>query len=808
MWAPQTPTPPKRKTAKMSKQEQKTTKLPKGIKSNKKRPLWFRILKWSLLSGLVLTALGAATIAFVFWYYSRDLPEISTIKSFKAKQVVIIEDATGERVGEIFADNSRRSVVPYEQVPQIVIDSFVAAEDAKFWSHAGIDYRGMVRAFFANLGSGEAKQGASTITQQVVKTFFLTPKKTFKRKIQEIILARRLEKNLTKKEILGLYMNQIYFGHNRYGVQEAARFYFGKDVQDVTIGEAALLAGLPQSPENISPRKNATRAKERQTYVLNRLAETGKISREDAKLWIDTPIAVANDPFPKLGSAPEWVDLVRAELVELKGAGAIDTLGATVRTTLDVKLQAAAQDALEKGLRAVDARQKIGRPKRKLKPEQVSTELAKLAKRLPAKGLEPKTTYEAIVTAVPDNGELEVDLGGRKAVVLLGVPSDERFNPPDQAGVRKAPAQRFAVNDVIDVAVAPDDGKKAKSNLPRVGLAPGPEGAVVVIEVKTRKVKALVGGYSSKVAGFNRATMAKRQPGSSFKPFVFAAAIESGKYTAAKTVADAPDVFELWRPQNYGRSFEGDVRLRYALARSINTVAIRVAHDVGVARIAELAEKMGIHSTLPRELSLSLGSGEVTPLDMTNAIATFAAGGKVAAPRFVDSIDGQDTPPVTTEQVLAPEVAYVVTDMMQSVVQEGTGQLAKKVGVPIAGKTGTSNDARDTWFIGMTPDYVIGVWVGNDDNTALGGKETGGTTAVPIFVDVAKAMGLKPKPFVRPAKVVEAKIDKTTGLRSPVGAPKGTFYTEVFVEGTAPTEVAPMPGDVTSDNVVTGEYED
>jgi penicillin-binding protein 1A len=643
----------------------------------------------------------------------------------------------------------------------------------------------------------------------VVKTFFLTPKKTFKRKIQEIILARRLEKNLSKKEILGLYMNQIYFGHGRYGVQEAARFYFGKDVQDVTVGEAALLAGLPQSPENISPRKNADRAKARQTYVLNRLAETGKITREEAKQWIDMPIAVADDPFPKLGSAPEWVDLVRAELVELKGAGAIETLGATVRTTLDVKLQAAAQDALEKGLRAVDARHKIGRPKRKLKPEQVTTELAKLAKRLPpGGGVLPKQTYDAIVTAVPDNGELEVDLGGYKAVVLLGVPSDDRFNPPDEQGVRKAPAQRFAVNDVIEVAIAPDDGKKPKSPLPRVGLASGPEGAVVVIEVKTRKVKALVGGYSSKVAGFNRATMAKRQPGSSFKPFVYAAAIQSGKFTAAKTVADAPDVFELWRPQNYGRNFEGDVRLRYALARSINTVAIRVAHDTGVASIAELAEKMGINSTLPRELSLSLGSGEVTPLDMTNAIATFAAGGKVATPRFVDSIDGQDTPPVTTEQVLSPEIAYVVTDMMQSVVQEGTGPLAKKVGVPIAGKTGTSNDARDTWFVGMTPDYVIGVWVGNDDNTPLGGKETGGTTAVPIFVDVAKSMGLKPKSFARPAKVVEAKIDKATGLLSPVGAPKGSYYSEVFVEGTVPVETAPMPGDVTSDNVVTGEYED
>jgi len=342
-----------------------------------------------------------------------------------------------------------------------------------------------------------------------------------------------------------------------------------------------------------------------------------------------------------------------------------------------------------------------------------------------------------------------------------------------------------------------------------VRLAPGPEGAVVVLKVPTREVAAIVGGFSSRAAGFNRAIQAKRQPGSSFKPFVYAAAIDSGKYTAASIVNDAPEVYDLWKPQNYAKdTFEGPVRLRYALAKSINTVAIRVANDVTPDAIASLATRMGISSNLPRELSLALGSGEVTPLEMTNAIASFAAGGKLAAPRFVSTIDGVAATGDPAVEVLRPEVAYVVTDMMRSVVNEGTGIAASKLGIPLAGKTGTSNDARDVWFVGITPDWAVGVWVGNDDNRALGKRETGGVTAVPIFVDVARAIAPAPKKFPRPAGVVEARIDKATGLLSPDGAPEGTWLSEVFLTGTAPTEIAPLPGEVDENTFVTDEYGD
>ena len=672
----------------------------------------------------------------------------------------------------------------------------------------------------------------------MVKTFLLSPERTFQRKIQEIILARRLESSLTKQEIMTLYMNQIYFGHGRYGIEEAARFYFGKDVGELNVGEAAMLAGLPQSPENISPRKNPRRAKERQSYVLNQLAAMQKITVAEAQKWIDAPIQVVDRPFPELGSAPEWVDLVKRDLVKRFGGdeAALDRAGTTVRTTLDPSLQAVAQRALQNGLRAVDKRHGIGRPERSVKPDKIEAEVARLAKKLARGGPLAKETYDAVVTQVSDEDhELVVDLGGYEASVLLGGEDDARFNPPDHDGKVKAPGERFKPGDVVSVmlAAAPaaskpsgkpatdddDDARPAKAAAAaapkharhRAVFAPGPEGAVVIIDLKSRKIRALIGGYASKVAGFDRATMAHRQPGSSFKPYVYAAAIDSGKYTPASIINDAPESFNqfpTWRPKNFetGR-YEGPVRLRYALSRSINTVSLQLAYNLKPETIVALARKMGIASELTPELSIALGSNEVTPLENTNAVATLATGGIAAPPQLIDAIDGKQVPPPAGEQVLRPEVAYVVADMMRSVVTEGTASLAAPLKIPIAGKTGTSNDARDTWFIGLTPDYAIGVWIGYDDNRSMG-HETGGVVAVPVYVEIMKQMNQPAKAFPRPPHVVEATIDKATGLLAPDGAPKQTTLTEVFVEGTQPTEVAAMPGDVTEDNKTKAEYED
>ncbi|MDQ3341648.1 MAG: PBP1A family penicillin-binding protein [Myxococcota bacterium] len=812
MWSPQQPATP---TAHPRK-----GKPGKPGKPKKRRPLWLTILKWTFIVGFACTALLVATVAFVFWMYGRDpsLPDYKTLSDYKPKQVIAVLDANDRRIGEVFGPDKkieRRTFVAYDKLPAHVVDSFVAAEDNRFWQHAGVDYWGMFRAFLTNVRSGK-RHGASTITQQVVKTFLLTPEKTFKRKIQEIIIARRLEKSLTKQEIMTLYLNQIYFGNNRYGIQEAARFYFGKDVANISVGEAALLAALPQRPEELAPnrKKNQAAAKARQIYVLNQLVAMKKLQPADAQKWMDAPIAVVEDPFPLMDTAPEWIARVRGELIDdLKKRGKkedeLDRMGGTVRTTLDPGMQANAQRALQNGLRAVDKRHKVGRPQRNVKPDAVDAEIAKLAKSFPGK-LKAKETYAAVVTAVHDtDNELVVDLGNYKAAIVLGDDIDARFNP-DQ----KKPNERFKIGDVVEVAVAAGEAK-IKHAEKRVAFAPGPEGAVVVIEVKSRKVRALVGGYQSKRYGLNRATDAKRQPGSSFKPFVFGAGIEAGKFTAGTRVPDTLQHFEqvgkAWKPKNYDGKTDGFVLLRNALARSINTVSIKVAVDTTPQAIVAYAHKLGIESDLPAETSIALGSGEVTPLEMTNAITTYAAGGIHAKPQFVEAINGKATAAPAGERVVDEKVAYVVTDMMRSVVTSGTGHLANALKIPIAGKTGTSNEAKDVWFVAFTPEYVVGVWIGYDEPQPMG-KETGGTTAVPVFVELMKTMNQPAKAFARPAGIVEAKINKSSqeymGKLAPEGAEKGSMMTEIYIKGTEPTEYAPLDSEVTESNLSDSEYQD
>jgi penicillin-binding protein 1A len=408
-----------------------------------------------------------------------------------------------------------------------------------------------------------------------------------------------------------------------------------------------------------------------------------------------------------------------------------------------------------------------------------------------------------------EDKELVVDLGKYKAAIALGGELDARFNPDG-----KKPSERFKVGDVVEVA-APVGEAKLEHAEHRVAFAPGPEGAVVVIEVKTRKVRALVGGYHSKKYGLNRATDAHRQPGSSFKPFVFGAGIEAGKFTAGTRVPDTLQFFEqvgkAWKPKNYDGKTEGFVLLRNALARSINTVSIKVAMDTTPQAVVAYAHKLGIESKLPEETSIALGSGEVTPLEMTNAIATYAAGGIHAKPRFVEAINGKPVAAEQGERVVDEKVAYVVTDMMRSVVTSGTGHLANALKIPIAGKTGTSNDAKDVWFVGFTPEYVIGVWIGYDEPKEMG-KETGGTTAVPVFVELMKTMNQPAKSFSKPAGIVDVKINKSSqehmGKRAPDGADKATVMTEIYIKGTEPTEEAPLDTEITESNLSDSEYGD
>jgi penicillin-binding protein 1A len=728
--------------------------------------------------------------------------------------------------------------VTFDKIPKLVVDAFVAAEDNTFWTHGGIDYQGMLRAFLANLRAGHTKEGASTITQQVVKNLLLGSQRTFRRKIQEIILARRLEHALSKQEIMTIYLNQIPFGRNRFGVEEAAKFYFGKDIWQVNVGEAAMLAGMPKEPEALAKallfHKNPQRAKDRQTYVLNQMAKLGFITPAEAQKWIDAPIQVVQDPFAEMGSAPEWVELVKEELVKTHGEAALDTLGARVRTTLDPTLQAIAQKALQDGLRKVDARHAIARPLHHYDgSKQIAAELDKLAKHLPAHGPDGKDVYQGVVTAVHDQPPgLDVDLGHWQGYLALDGELDrERYNPPDDKGKRKAPGERFKVGDLVQVVLAsaappaPGDDAPAPSKHPghELAFAPGPEGAVVIMEVKTRKVRALVGGFDTKAGGFDRATMAHRQAGSSFKPFVYATSFDQAATaqchandpnsptfcgTPATVVNDAPEQIDKWKPKNFEEDYAGPVRLRDALARSINTVSIRIAGEAKPENIITLAHKMGIQSELPDEISLALGAGEVTPLEMVDAYSTIADGGIARPPRFIDAIDGKTLPATDGVQALSPEVAYVMANMMESVTTTGTAaRVGAALKIPIAGKTGTSNDARDCWFIGMTPDYAVGVWVGYDDPRPMPGEQ-GARVAAPIFTDILEQWKQPAKEFVRPPHVVDVTIDKATGLLAPDGSQKDTTMDEVFVEGTQPTSVAPKPGEATESSSVTGEYGD
>ena len=825
----------------------------------RRRPIWISLIKWGAILGVVGAVLGVSTIAFVFWMYGRDpsLPEIDKLESYQFKQTTKILDRNDHLVGTL--GKERRTYVPYDKIPPFVIDSFVAAEDNKFWTHGGIDYVGMGRAFFANLRAGHTKEGASTITQQVVKNMLLTSERSFKRKIQEIVLARRLEKALTKQEIISLYVNQIDFGRNRYGVEEAALYYFGKHIKDVNIGEAALLASMPKSPESFARALIAFRdrgevgpvlldLKGRQSYVLGQLVTIGKLTAAEAQKWREAKIQVVKSRGPESSTAPEWVDLVKLQLLadKTKGDAVLDQ-GTIVRTTLDPDLQAKALAALQAGLRAVDKRHKIGLPIRSVKPEKLEAELVRLAKKMSGETLKAKTPYDAIVTVVHDADlELEVDLGGNPGTLALGDGADARYNPD-----KKKPSERFKVGDVLEVWIAPggplddepakpkqvatkkptkddeDDAPapvKLKHGTRRVIFEPGPEGAVVIIDVKTRKVRALVGGYTPHLGDYNRATMARRQPGSSFKPVIYAAAYARAEDTKchandstsrqlcgtpASIVNDAPEVFDLWKPENFETGeYLGPVRLRDALAKSINTVSIRMTSDLQPKTVVAMAHKLGIKSELPEEMAISLGAGEVTPIEMTNAYATFASGGILAEPTFIEAVNGTAPPAQHGEQVITPEVAYVITDTMRSVVTEGTAaMIGAKIKVPISGKTGTSNKAKDTWFIGMTPEYVIGVWCGFDDPREMKGEQ-GARVAAPIFLEIAKDMNLPNKAFPRPAHVVEATIDRQTGLLAPEGAPKNTTLTEVFVEGTQPTEVAPKPGEATESSSVTNEYGD
>jgi penicillin-binding protein 1A len=768
------------------------------------RPAWLRVARIAAALTLLGFFAGVAGLVGLFSYYGSDprLPNLSRLDAYHPKQVTRILDRDGTPIGELGSE--KRTVVPYDAIPKILIQAVTSAEDADYFKHSGLDYRGMVRAFIENVLRGRTAQGGSTITQQVVKTMLLTPERTMRRKVQEIILARQLSEKLSKEDVLALYLNQIYYGHGRYGCEEAARYFFGKSVRDIDLAEAALLAGLPQSPERLSPRKHPEAAKTRQRYVLGQLAEHGFIDRATADRVAAQPIRLAREPASARGTAAEAVDSVGRVLADRLGEPAAFESGTTVATTIDAHLQELARTSLERGLEDLDSRQGFRGPSGHLTGKALEKHRHELAK-AHGGGLRDADIVEGVVVRIekdeknPRGGKMFVDVGageGKEGVVDFTL-------EPRYAKGPKPLGERFKPDDLVRVRLATDRPHPEDGPVP-LALELGPQAAMVVMDPSSREILALVGGYDYHPGGFDRSQRAHRQPGSAFKPIVYGAAIEGRRITPASVINDAPEVYELWKPQNYEKEeFRGPVRVRTALAQSINTVAIKVLSDVGLDPVRAFATRVGITSPIAPDvgLSLALGSLVVTPLELTNAYATFASGGMMAPPVLIRALGNTKEAAPPPVPAVKPEVAYVMVSLMRSVIDEGTahGAIAGKLRRPAAGKTGTSNGQRDAWFVGFTPDLLCGVWVGFDDMKKLGRGEAGGKTAAPIWVDfMAKAtVGRPTKDFVQPPGVVVQRIDKATGLLSAPGQETGTLD-EVFLDGTAPTAQAPAAGEEAS----------
>ena len=751
-------------------------------------------LRWFLrvLALVVVLALVAvASFGGVVGYYGQDLPDVHSLRTLREPETTRIVDRDGELLGELFEE--RRSVVPLERIPRVLVLSVLAAEDADFYRHEGFDTLGLARALGRGILSGGDFRGTSTITQQVVKNLLLTSERSVARKIRELILARELEAEFTKDEILGLYLNHINFGHGRYGVGEAARFYFGCDVEELTLAQASLLAGIPQSPTHLSPRTHPEAARRRQRYVLDQLEEKREeywpdLSLEDITAAREAPIELA--PWPESNmAAPEVVEIARSLLNDLVGEEEARRGGYVVHTSIDGALQRAARASVREGLEAWDERHDARAPVERPRPRHASDRPPRLET---VEELRVGGTYDSVVVARDDaTGLITLDLSGHEATASLTDLS--RYNPEGLT------ASRFIEDGArirASVLSLPTAGEEEPHIRARLEL--GPEASAVVIDPRTREVLAMVGGYETS-AGFNRATDALRQPGSTFKPLVYGFGIHSRALTPATLLIDAPGVYDAWQPHNYETwEFHGEMRLRDALAASVNQIAVRAIEQLGPEPVAGFARELGITSHLDPSLALALGASEVRPIELANAYATFAAGGRFEAYRVVTRIERRDGTDIAlparepARDVMTPAEAYVMTSLLRSVVESptGTARAARALGRAVVGKTGTSNEACDVWFAGYSADLVAVVWVGFDDHRTLGRRESGGRTALPIWIDLMRAghEGRAPADFAVPSGVVTARIDPATGLLAYEN--QEDAIDEVFVEGTEPHDAA------------------
>jgi len=761
-----------------------------------------------LFLGLFLLFIISTAAGAIFLYYiTKGLPSIASLKDYRPSIITRVYADNNELIDEFYLED--RKVIQITRVPKYVTQAFVAAEDARFFHHSGVDLHGIARAFLKNLKAGTIVQGGSTITQQVAKSLFLTPEKSYIRKLKEAILAYKIDKYLKKYEILNLYLNHIYLGHGTYGLEAASQRYFGKSAQDLTLAETALLAGLPKAPNRYSPYFHPRRAHIRQSYVLNRMAEDGYITEEEKIEALATPIALQTSKY-KEKIAPYFTENVRRYIQSSYGSDVLYKEGLEVYTTLNVDMQRAATEAIKKGLRELDKRQGYRGPLQKISRETFDSFLEKMNDDMKDTPLEKNQIVKALVTEI-DSTEKTVHLqvGTSKGIIILKDMSWARRPDPNVAyntARVKDPADVLNIGDVIQARILDIENTETEQIL-KLALEQEPvaQGALLCMDTETGGIKAMVGGGDYKKSEFNRATQSRRQPGSAFKPFIYAAAFDKG-LTPATIIMDTPIIFKdtlkdsTWKPRNYEEKFYGPTTMRTALVKSRNLVTIKVLKDIGINYAADYAANMGITSPVARDLSMALGSSGVTLEEMVRAYGVFANNGKKVKPYFIKKIVDrtnhvfEDHEP-ETEQVIDPRIAYITSHLLQEVVQSGTGWRVRNLGRPVAGKTGTTNDLNDAWFIGFTPSLVTGVWVGFDDLQPLGKYETGSRSASPIFLYfMGKALeGKSVKFFSPPDGVVFAKIDPKTGLLAQTGSKKSLF--ECFLEGTAPTEYAPDESD-------------
>jgi len=791
----------------MPKTKRTSQILEKRARKNQ-RGYFSKIFKWFFLISFIVILIGSIGIAGVYLYLSKNLPKISSLNDYRPPIITTVYSDDNRKIAEFFKE--RRIVLPLSKMPEMLKKAFVSAEDARFYKHKGIDVLSIFRAFYKNIEAGAIVQGGSTITQQVTKSFLLTPERSYTRKIKEAILAYRIDKKFAKDEILFLYLNQIYLGHGAYGVEAASENYFGKSAHELNLAECAILAGLPQAPSRYSPFKYPERAKQRQIYVLNRMVEEGFITNIQATEAINKVLDIKPRRNLYIEEVPVYTEHIRRYIAKKYGDDVLYKEGLKIYSAVNIEMQKMAREEIRKGLYTLDKREGYQGPIKHLKPEEIESFSKELQLELEKAPLEEGKIVNGVVIEINDkNNTVIVRMGSTLGVIRIDDMRWARKPDPEIAYYETRVihvGEVLKVGDIIQVHVKnkifdTDRWWLSLEQVPRV------QAALLCIESETGNVKVMMGGKDFRESQFNRAIQSRRQPGSAFKPIIYAAALDKG-YTPATMIIDSPIVYEdtehdfTWKPRNYKEKFYGPTIFRDALAKSRNVVTIKILQDIGIDYAIDYARKLGISSNMNRDLSIALGSSGASLLELVSAYSVFNNLGYLVEPVFITKIldrEGnviEEGNPVR-RKVIEQNTAYIMTSLLEGVVKHGTGRRAKALKRPVAGKTGTTNNLHDAWFVGYTPRYNTGTWVGYDDERSLGKGETGSRAASPIWVGFMQRL-LADKPvrvFQVPEGVVFSKIDAETGLL-PIPESKKTIF-ECFKEGTVPTEYTKKPDSMT-----------